>query len=149
MYQIKNLTDKPIERILVNFSDGFEIRQGLYISTYDTIEVKNTVTEMYLQHALQPNDTASFQFELAYKWLVVNGHQSFNAIVKNGAFMRISRYYPQFGYLSDKEISDENIRKEYALDKPTPTAKIDAPRTSVDDFIMLDMTISTEKNKQQ
>ena len=47
----------------------------------------------------------------------VNGHQSFNAIIENGSFMRISRYYPTIGYQKDNEIQDKKQRSQFKLGK--------------------------------
>jgi len=73
----------------------------------------------------------------------LNGHQPFNAIIENGSFMRISRYYPQLGYQAQSEIADSVQRKAFALGAATQIKKLDDPRSRVNDFIQLDMLIST------
>ena len=61
--------------------------------------------------------------------------------------MRISRYYPLIGYQKDRETEDEHIRKEYKLGKLNKLKKAEAPEVFRDDFINLDMTVSTDKNQ--
>ncbi len=96
---------------------------------------------------MKPNDTATLDFKISYQWFAVNGHQSFNAIIENGSFMRISRYYPTIGYQSDYEIQDKKIRSQYALGKLRGIKKPEAPEMFKKDFINLDMTFSTEKHQ--
>jgi ABC-2 type transport system permease protein len=89
----------------------------------------------------------SFDFELFYQWKPVNGHQSFNAIIENGSFMRISRYFPQIGYNASNEVEDENTRKQFNLGKLTPIKPLEAAKKPNNNFILLDMTVSTEANQ--
>jgi len=100
-----------------------------------------------LKNALFPSQKIRFEFEIVYHWKPINGHQSFNAIVENGSFMRISRYYPQIGYLSSKEIEDESSRKRFHLGKRTMIKPLEAPKIPNNDFISLDMIVSTEANQ--
>jgi hypothetical protein len=61
--------------------------------------------------------------------------------------MRISNYYPSLGYQSDKEIEDEQKREAYELGNPTPLKTLEAPEVFKNDFINLDMVVSTENNQ--
>jgi ABC-2 type transport system permease protein len=146
-YVIQNKTNQPITDVLINFEDELKIYEAYISNGTGIVPCGNHTGIITLQKALQPNDTASFYCHFSYHWKPVNGHQSFNAIVENGAFMRISRYFPSFGYLSDKEITANNDRKKFQLEKTTPVASINAPKDSTDDFMNLEMTISTS-NKQ-
>ena len=105
------------------------------------------ISELQLKQALQAQDSAKLTFNLTYKWEAVNNHDPFNAIVKNGSFMRISRYFPQFGYDASRELFDEATRKQHALGEATPLKPFDAEKSDIDDFIALDMQISTDKNQ--
>lgn len=58
-----------------------------------------------------PNDSIVVSFDFEYEIHPINNHQSFNAIVENGAFMRISNYFPKIGYNLENEIGDELERK--------------------------------------
>ena len=146
-YIVKNLTSEPINKILINFNEDFEISQATFFSANESFNIHNAVTELTLQHPLQPNDSARFQFQMSYHWTAVNGHQSFNAIIENGSFMRISRYYPQLGYQSKNEITDERQREKYGIGIATQVRKLDELKTAASDFIYLDMIVSTEQNQ--
>ncbi|MBK8627001.1 MAG: hypothetical protein IPN86_15955 [Saprospiraceae bacterium] len=56
----------------------------------------------------------------------MKGHQSFNAMVDNGTFIRISNYFPSIGYNLDHQIEDKKkeSQKNALLD---PLTKVDAP----------------------
>jgi len=146
-YTLENKTNSNIDSILVNFANDFKIESAALQIADETITVKDQYQVLALQKALMPNQKAIFHFNISYQWKAVNGHQSFNAIVENGSFMRISRYYPHFGYVLENEIGDEATRKKYKLGAPSATTGFDAPKTANDDFIMLDMTISTSGNQ--
>ncbi len=146
-YVIQNKTKQPISDVLINISDDIIIQEAHFKNDAGLVPCGHQTGVITLPKALQPNDTISFYCHFSYHWKPVNGHQSFNAIVENGAFMRISRYFPSFGYLSDQEIAASSDRKKFQLGEPTPVASINAPKDSTDDFINLEMTISTN-NKQ-
>lgn len=146
-YTLENKTNSNIDSILVNFANDFKIKSAELQVDDEIITVKDQYQVLALQKALIPNQKATFHFNISYQWKAVNGHQSFNAIVENGSFMRISRYYPHFGYVLENEIEDEAIRKKYKLGAMSATTGFDAPKTANDDFIALDMTISTSGNQ--
>ncbi|MEO8720560.1 MAG: hypothetical protein ABI297_09415, partial [Ginsengibacter sp.] len=114
-YSLKNKSTEIIHKILINFSDDFTINKAVLTTGDKNISIKDQYQLIELQQPILPNGQAKFEFEISYAWKAVNGHKSFNAIVHNGSFMRISRYYPSFGYLSDNEIQDEFERKKFHL----------------------------------
>lgn len=146
-YTIKNKSNSPVQSILFNFADDLKIENAQYVSAPETINLSKHISEITLKQALAPNDTARLHFVLSYSWKPVNGHQPFNAIIENGSFMRISRYYPQPGYISDYELTDSIERKKFGLGAATPLKKMEDERTPANDYINLDMTIDTEKGQ--
>ncbi len=142
-YALENKTHQPIHQILVNFVDDFTIHQAVLISGNETKSIKKQYEVISLNQPLLPTHKAHFSFDMSYDWKAVNGHASFNAMVENGSFMRISRYYPTFGYLADNEIQGETVRQQYHLGIATSITAFDAPRSKNDDFISLDMIVST------
>ena len=146
-YTIKNLHAVAIDTLLINIPENFEIKELSYQYKEESIVVKNRIEAHKLMLPIQPQDTAKLVFKLTYKWFPVNGHDSFNAIVENGSFLRISRYFPQFGYDANKEVTEDQIRKEYELGKNTEIKPLEAPKTKLDDFIKLQMEISTPKDQ--
>ena len=146
-YTLENKSHSNIDSILVNFANDFTINSATLQIADEKITVNNQYQVLALRKSLMPNQKAIFHFNISYHWKAVNGHQSFNAIVENGSFMRISRYYPHFGYVPENEIEDEAARKKYKLGNQTALTTFDAPKKANDDFITLDMTISTSGNQ--
>lgn len=146
-YQLENKTDKEIEKVLMSFSDGFEIKNADFQFNRNMYSVGEQYQILNLQQPMKPNSKANFTFKIAYRWKPVNGHQPFNAIVENGSFMRISRYYPQFGYNPDNEIEEDAIRKQFGLGARTAPKAFNAPKEPNNDFINLDMTIVTSDHQ--
>lgn len=146
-YVLENKTQQSITEILFNFPDDFEIKKAVLYTEKGAISITNQYQIIRLKKVLLPYQKISFDFELLYQWKPVNGHQSFNAIVENGSFMRISRYFPQIGYNVSNEIENEKIRKQYQLGKRTEITRLEAPKVLNDDFISLDMIVSTEANQ--
>lgn len=143
-YVLQNLSEKPIHNVLFNFHSDLKIENAEFSIHGHAISIDTSVSEIELTTPLLPNESATLAFNLSYQWYAVNGHQSYNAIVGNGSFMRISNYYPTLGYQSDHEIEDEQKRIEFQLGKESEINTIDAPEVSQADFIDLTMIISTE-----
>ncbi|KMQ60118.1 aminopeptidase N [Chryseobacterium angstadtii] len=146
-YILTNYTQQSIPKILVNFNPDLKIESAKLQSGSEIAQVHQTVSEIQLKQPMKPGETAVLNFELTYKWYAVNGHQSFNAIIENGSFMRISRYYPTIGYQKSEEIQDEQIRKENHLGKLAELKRPEAPEVYRKDYINLEMTVSTERNQ--
>ncbi len=144
-YVLRNKTNEPISNIFINFHPDLKIETALFKSGFEKKQIEAYVTEISLDKPLQPEEEASLTFSLSYKWFPVNGHQSFNAIVNNGSFMRISNYYPTFGYQNDREIDDAEKRAEFNLGKASELKALESPEVFKEDFINLELTISTEK----
>jgi len=146
-YTIVNLTPKEIDRVLINFYPNLPLKSAIYSVLNENYKINQNVTVINLKKSLKSGESSRLNFEISYKWLAVNGHDSFNAIIENGSFMRISRYFPTIGYQKDFEMKDEEQRNEFKLGKIQPVKKFDAPPVYRDDFINLDMTISTSKDQ--
>ncbi|EAR14829.1 hypothetical protein RB2501_10902 [Robiginitalea biformata HTCC2501] len=146
-YVLRNLSEKPVHKVLFNFHPDLKIEYANFNIHGNAISIDTPVSEIELSTPLLPNESATLEFNLSYQWFAVNGHHSFNAIVGNGSFMRISNYYPTLGYQSDHEIKDEQNRLEFQLGKASHIHTIDAPEVSKADFIDLTMIISTETDQ--
>jgi len=87
----------------------------------------------------------SFSFESG--WSPFKGHTSFNSIIENGSFMRISRYYPTFGYQDSNEISSKKERLKRHLPSQTPLKKLEDKIVIPYNFIDYDAVVSTSENQ--
>lgn len=146
-YRLLNQSDKPVDKILINFDPGLKIESAIFTTDSESKKIVRKVNEIYLKQPLKPGEKASLHFKISYQWSAVNGHDSFNSIIKNGSFMRISRYFPIIGYQADNEIEDEGKRTKFKLGKQPELKKLATPEVFRKDFIDLDMTVSTEKDQ--
>lgn len=146
-YTITNTTTKAIDKILFNFHPNLKIQFAVLTTSSESVKISTEIAAIHLDQPLQPNETATLNFTLSYQWYAVNGHDSFNAVIKNGSFMRISRYYPNIGYQKSYELQDEKQRMDYKLGKTSGLKKPEAPEIFLNDFINLTMTVSTEKDQ--
>ncbi|GAB0157074.1 M1 family aminopeptidase [Chryseobacterium sp. Alg-005] len=146
-YTLINQSDKAIDKILINFHPDLQINYATFQTNSETQGVSKTISEILLKKPLQPHETAHLDFRVSYQWVVVNGHESFNAIIGDGSFIRISRYYPTIGYQEGNEIEGQKQRDEFKLGKQRSLKLVEAPEVFRKDFINLNMIISTEKDQ--
>ena len=145
-----NKTKFEISEILINTSN--EIIWNVITSSKLILEKKDTEFGQYLfktKQKMLPNDSIVVSFDFEYEIHPINNHQSFNAIVENGAFMRISNYFPKIGYNLENEIGDELERKNRKMPLQDVLTKVDAPLENPYnyDFINFDAIISTAANQ--
>ena len=146
-YVIENLTKERIEKILLNVDKNMDVKGINFRFRNQIYQSKSNIEELDLRTEMLPGDVATMEFEMDYKWFPVNGHQSFNAIIENGSFIRISRFYPALGYQKDLEISDSEDRRKLGLGTKSEIKKLEAAETVIEDFLDLEMTVSTYKNQ--
>lgn len=140
-YLLKNKGEKPIDTLLINFDNDLIVENASFDYDGHQQSVRRTTGFIRLEKPLMPGDSASFNFSFGYHWSGFTGHSSFNAIVHNGTFLRISNYFPRFGYQPDMEIASLTERRKRHLHEQTPLLKLEAPGGK-SDFINLDMTVS-------
>lgn len=147
-YTLKNKTTQPISKLLLYSHTDISLK-NLKANTQHSITIDTLYGHYWvnLVKPLQPQDSISTSFDFSYSWNPFTKLQSFNAIVENGAFMRISNYYPQLGYQSYNEISDEIERKNSNMGKSTPLVTLEAPRKPMAEWLSLDMQVSTSVNQ--
>lgn len=146
-YTICNLQKTPVSGILIQFNEELNTAYAVLHISNQRIKLNQKTTEVLLPRPMFPGDTAKLEFRLHYKWYPVNGHHPFNAMVANGSFMRISRYYPVIGYQSSTEITDSFVRKKHGMGPATTLPAPEAPAINRTGFIRLDMTISTTSDQ--
>lgn len=146
-YTLKNQTDQPVSKVLLHFHPDLKIEEAWWKTASETKKIEREISEIELNQPLLPGETATLNFAISYKWFAVNGHESFNAIVENGSFMRISRYYPVLGYQEYRETEDVKRREKAGLGERSRLKNVDAPAVFRKDFIRLNMLVSTEKDQ--
>jgi ABC-2 type transport system permease protein len=96
-----------------------------------------------LDSPLQAGDTLSMTFAFRSGWDALNGHTPFNSIIANGTFIRISNYFPRFGYQPSNETGNELERAKRKMRSATPIKKLEDKTPFSYDFINLDAVVST------
>lgn len=142
-YWLKNKTATAIDSFLFYFNKECVLESltvdGARLSAQDE---KFGHRLFRFNKPLLPQDSFKIDFRFNYEWSGFKGHASFNAIVDNGSFIRISNYFPASGYQPDNEIEDENLRKERGLGNATQLPEPeDSPAGH--HFIDLNMQLST------
>jgi ABC-2 type transport system permease protein len=145
-YLLVNKTNSKISEILINTSNDLmwkNISSPQLILTEKDGEFGQYIFKT--KERMLPNDTIKINFEFDYKIESLKGHQSFNAIVENGAFMRISNYFPTIGYDSGNEIEDVPERKKRNMPLQDELTKLDAAMADPYEykFINIDAIVST------
>lgn len=145
-YILVNKTSEMISEILINAPLDISLK-SLHSNVLN-LKNKDEVFGQYLfktKKEMMPKDSVIIDFEFEYHISPINGHQSFNAIVDNGAFIRISNYFPGIGYQLDQEISDETERKKRGMTALPALDSVDAPIENPFNyqFINLNVLVST------
>ncbi len=142
-YWLQNKTAAPMDSFLLYFTNESE-KQNVQIDVAKLLsQDKKFGHSLYrFNKPLAPLDSFRIDFSFSYHWSGFKGHRSFNAIVENGSFMRISNYFPALGYQSDNEIEDEKTRTERGMGKATVLPEPE-DSTGSNHFIYLDMQLST------
>ena len=146
-YTLENKSKENINEVLISFPDELDVITARLIIDSQTIALTKDNQEVKLQRPFYPSKTARMEFEIAYNSYAVNGHQSFNSIIENGSFMRISRYFPLIGYHSNYELDDEKLRTQFKLGTKEELKSVNAAANSIEDFMNLSMVVSTEKDQ--
>lgn len=147
-YTLKNTTAQPITRLLFYLNPEIILKK-LKVGAQKASNVDEEFGHYWvnLVKPLQPNDSITASFELSYQWNAFTKVTSFNAIGENGAFIRISNYFPQLGYQSGNEIDNEAERKKRSLGTATPLKSLETERTPEAEWISLDMQVSTSSTQ--
>ncbi|WP_290792150.1 ABC transporter permease/M1 family aminopeptidase [Flavihumibacter sp. UBA7668] len=150
-YQLVNQARKTIDSLLL-YLDPMMQADTLQLENATLLEKdkENGHWRYQLNRPLQPGDSLTLQFQLQYSWKAYNQHVSFNAITENGSFMRISRYYPQFGYQAGNELEAEADRKDAGLGAATELKKLEDSSETIQfpTGIVLDAVVSTNSDQQ-
>ncbi len=147
-YKLVNKTQSPISRVLFYVTGEVSLKTlTINQQTAHTIDHENGHYWFYLPRPLQPNDSLKAHIEFGYAMNPFGKPAGFNAIVKNGAFMRISNYYPRLGYQPANEITEEAARKKRKLGRTMPLKKPTDPKEPTAEWLTLDMQVSTTANQ--
>ncbi len=115
-YKIENQSNRPIDSVLIFLSQVSNL-ESVAIVNAEIVESDEHFGHYWLKFTkpLEADATTSMDFEFSSQWSGFSGHTPFNSIIDNGSFMRISRYFPVFGYQEALELSNTETRRRRKL----------------------------------
>ncbi|MFH7014298.1 ABC transporter permease/M1 family aminopeptidase [Flavobacterium sp. FlaQc-52] len=147
-YQLINNTKQPIDSLLLYLDRNSKLKSVTIPNAKPIGETSEFNHYWYLlKKPLQSGQKMTISFSFESSWSPFKGHNSFNSIIENGSFMRISRYYPVFGYQDSNEISSKKERAKRHLKPQTPLKKLEDKSKIDSDFIDYETTVSTSKDQ--
>lgn len=147
-YKIVNKTQHSIDSILLSTPVTMQWKKIL-VENADLVEADAYFGQhlFRLHTTLAAGDSALVNFECSYEWNGFNKIDPFNAIVNNGAFMRISNYFPKIGYQWNNELDDPQERSRRGLPISAPEKAPYDANSENQDFIHINLILSTEENQ--
>jgi len=147
-YQLINNTEKPIDSLLLYIDRNSKLN-SVEISNAEKLSDVSAFNHYWfrLEKPLQPQQKMKISFSFESSWSPFKGHTSFNSIIENGSFMRISRYYPTFGYQDSNEIESKKERLKRHLPAQSPLKKLEDKSEVPQNFIDYETVVSTSENQ--
>lgn len=146
-YTLQNKSNTAIPKLFIHFHDQPDIEYAQLCAATETISITGSIQEITLNTPLRPGQNITLNFGLSYQWDGFNGHESFNAIIENGSFLRLSNYFPRIGYQNDYELDDMKERVKYGLKERMPVAEIETNSRNINDFIYFNAVVTTAPNQ--
>lgn len=148
IYQLINNSKQPIDSLLLYLDQNSKLTSIAIAKSKQGSDVSKFNHYWYLlKESLQPGQKIDVSFSFESSWSPFKGHTSFNSIIENGSFMRISRYFPSFGYQVSNEISSKKERVKRHLKPQSPLKKLEDKSKTSYDFIAYETIVSTSKNQ--
>lgn len=149
-YTLKNKTTQSIAQLLINYSNHIQLNK-LQINNASQLENDSIYgyCSFQLKQPLKPGDSLTMYFEFSSRWSPFGNNDAHNAIVENGAFIRISNFFPLPGYNEELEINDADERKRRGMPEQAalPPADTIAQKTYEYNYIRFEAIISTAEDQ--
>ncbi len=131
-YTLKNETNKAIDTLVI----GIHPSVNTYHYFINNVKEKHTdpthkVEIIVLSSALKPGAELSMGFSFE---VIRNGFVEFdteNSLVKNGSYIELEKFVPQFGYNSNLEIEDRKTRLKAGLSEYKPYLNVDKKQNKI------------------
>ncbi|MHC0446265.1 M1 family aminopeptidase [Flavobacterium sp. 3-218] len=147
-YELINNSKKPIDSLLLYIDRNSKLTSIEIPNSKNGDNVSKFQHYWYqLEKPLEPQQKMKMSFTFQSTWSPFKGHTAFNSIIDNGSFMRISRYFPAFGYQDSNEISSKKERAKRHLPNQTPLKKLEDKWKITTDFMDYEAVVSTSKNQ--
>jgi len=149
-YLLVNKSTSTLDSILLYHDPSMELVQIRIDHTKQIAEDNDYGHRRFkLTTPLMPGDSIRMEFAMNYSWNAFNRHDPLNAIIANGSFMRISRYYPIFGYQSQNEIENPIERAKRKLGIVTPLKKLEQRDPSPYNYGYIDLETIISSDSDQ
>jgi ABC-2 type transport system permease protein len=147
-YKLINNSKDPIDSLLLYIDRNSKLT-SIEIPNAEKLSDASEFNHYWfrLKKPLHPQQKIEISFSFESSWSPFKGHTSFNSIIENGSFMRISRYYPTFGYQDSNEISSKKERSKRHLKPQSPLKKLEDKSIIPYNFIDYDAVVSTSQNQ--
>jgi ABC-2 type transport system permease protein len=111
-YQLVNKTAKKIDSLLIYIDRNTQI-EDLIIAGARLAKDESHFGHYWFvpEPALLPGDSITMGFVFNSGWSPFKGHTSFNSIIDNGSFIRMSNYFPSLGYEAGNEITNKGAEE--------------------------------------
>jgi len=147
-YELINNAEKPIDSLLLYIDRNSKLTSIEIPNAKKLNDVSEFNHYWYkLEKPLLPQQKMKISFSFESTWSPFKGHTSFNSIIENGSFMRISRYYPYFGYQDSNEIESKKERLKRHLPAQSPLKKLEDKSIVPYNFIDYETVVSTSQNQ--
>jgi len=147
-YTLQNTGNQAIDSLLIYTNKDLEWSE-LTISNTKLVSSDTEYGHYWYRfdHPLQPGKKSKMNFRFCYTASPFNDLIRFNTILHNGTFIRISNFYPGFGYQSDNGIDDPKERKRRGMAPVSLVKPLEQKATVPPAFINLEMTIGTTSDQ--
>lgn len=147
-YRLINNTNEPIDTLLVYIDKNTKL-DSLSIAHARLVKNDSVFGHYWyvMDKQLLPGDSVFMKFKFTSGWSPFKGHVAFNSIIDNGSFIRMSNYFPSFGYETGNEITNGTERERRGLPKERVLAGIDSD-VAATTFTTMDMVVSTSEDQR-
>ncbi len=149
-YNFVNKTDQPIDSLLVYIPEEITLKT-LSIQGAHVIKKDPDLDHYWylLEHPLAPGDSAAMHFSFSSESLPFKKHTPSNSIIANGTFLRISTFFPVFGYQPENEITNSIEREKRKMPEQSKLKELYAVTPEPYDYAYtdLDLVVSTAADK--
>lgn len=128
-YRMKNKSEKPINEILLNVRSTWNPTLEFDIPVDKILDDKDVSVILYsFKEPLKPGQEFNLLYDAEIDRKTFPNNSPDTHIVRNGTFFNDLSYFPQIGYLPNREISATKTRAKYGLKPKKRMAEINDER---------------------
>jgi ABC-2 type transport system permease protein len=138
-YSLRNTTERPIERVVVNLSDDLVVRRLAVgsVAAPTMSDLRQGVHTFVLPGALLPGQAVPLVFEVAFEPRGFRNDGEPTFVAGNGSFVR-GEVLPDVGYQRERELSDDDERRKHGLPPRERMLDLDDPEARKRNYAMAD-----------